>query len=208
MTRKNANKKFRKKSFIIGCLLVAIAILIYGYKIFIDHRFIKNEEAMIDEFFKDEYSVLLNNKTDIKSVSTSYLAILEIDKIGLKTGIVCYDSNDNNVNKHIEILAGSKMPDIDNSVLILAGHSGTSRVSYFQKLNLVNTSDNIFLYYKGQKYTYSVYNKYKVNKNGEISIRGNNTTTMVLTTCDIDSSDKQLVVMAELIDIESYKEGS
>ena len=203
MIRKNENSKFFKRPLVFGFFLILFALLICVYEIYSNYCFIKNEENMIEDFFNHDYNYqnLTNLDSNVTAIPSKYIAVLEIEKIGLKTGLVNYDSTDNTVNKHVEILSGSKMPYIGHSTLILAGHSGTSRVSYFKKLHLLDIEDKIYLYTKGQKFIYLITDKYKVNKNGKISIRSNNT-TLALTTCDVDSDNKQLVVIAELSDVE------
>ena len=59
---------------------------------------------------------------------------MEIPSISLKTGLVDFKSSENNVNKRVQIIAGSQMPNIKKGNLILAAHSGTSNISYFKNL--------------------------------------------------------------------------
>ena len=48
--------------------------------------------------------------------------------------MVDFKSSENNVNEHVQIIAGSQMPNIKKGNLILAAHSGTSNISYFKNL--------------------------------------------------------------------------
>ena len=91
------------------------------------------------------------------------------------------------------------MPNVDKGNFILASHSGTSKVSYFRKLDKAKIGDKVNIYYQNIKYVYKIKNKYLLNKDGNIEIyRNKDVTTLTLTTCDTKSDTKQLVVIAEL----------
>lgn len=124
-----------------------------------------------------------------------YLIKINIPKISLDEIIYPYSSLDNNVNKSIEILYPSIMPNQSKSLLILAAHSGNSKVSYFKNLYLLEKSDLIYLNYNNYIYIYEVINIEKQNKNGEITIAKNNSTPiLILTTCDQEDKTKQIVL--------------
>jgi len=124
-----------------------------------------------------------------------YIAVLEIPKIGLKRGLVAYDSWLNNVNYNIQILSPVRMPnEIGN--FILASHSGNSKVAFFDKLYLLKLGDVIYVYYDGVKYEYHVTHQYEIKKNGELLLPDRMSEfNLVLTTCS-KNKNKQLVVIA------------
>ena len=91
------------------------------------------------------------------------------------------------------------MPDIENGNLILAGHNGYLKSSYFRYLYRLIPSDKVSVFYNGYEYIYEVINTYKVNKTGTVKvIRNNNKTTLTLITCSGDT--EQLVVICELVE--------
>ena len=91
------------------------------------------------------------------------------------------------------------MPDVVGGNLILAAHSGNARISYFRNLNKLEIGDEATVDYKDKTYTYKVVNIYDVDKNGKVEIKRNlSKTTLTLITCK-DNSNKQLVVICELI---------
>ena len=63
-----------------------------------------------------------------------YIGYLNIPKISLNYGYVEKDSYYNNVNRNIQVISISDYPNIEGGNFIIAGHSGTSEVSYFKSL--------------------------------------------------------------------------
>lgn len=122
-----------------------------------------------------------------------FLAKLEIPSIKLKSSLY----KNNNVNKNIEILFPSIMPDKPNSTLILAAHSGNSNVSYFKNLDKLKLNDIAKIYYKNNTYIYKVINIERQNKNGYITIFNKDISQLILTTCDQKDKNKQLVIILE-----------
>lgn len=127
----------------------------------------------------------INNNYNTKSkTDNNYLAILNIPKINLYKEFYDYESPLNTVEKNIEVIEKSKMPDIKNGNLILASHSGNSNIAYFKNLDKLKLKDLIFIHYNGKKYKYIVENIYDVKKTGYIEInRNKNKTTLTLITC-------------------------
>lgn len=127
----------------------------------------------------------VNNNYNTKSkTDNNYLAILNIPKINLYKEFYDYESPLNTVEKNIEVIEKSKMPDIKNGNLILASHSGNSNIAYFKNLDKLKLKDLIFIHYNGKKYKYIVENIYDVKKTGYIEInRNKNKTTLTLITC-------------------------
>ena len=122
----------------------------------------------------------------------------------MKRGLVAINDKSNNVNKNIEIIKGSDMPDVANGNFILAGHSGYSNISYFKNLNKMELNDLIYVYYNGEKFNYKITNIYDVEKTGQVSIsKNNNANTLTLITCR-HNTNKQIVIIAELTNREVY----
>ena len=187
----------------IGCFLIAVGVLFltikYIYNYFLDAKNEKESEEKIKDFFK------IKEQGNVKEIDNSYIAILEIPSILLRKGLVDKNSPYNNINQNIQILKESNMPNNENSVLILAAHSGYGSVSFFKKLDNVNISDTVNIFYNNEKYIYEVVSIYEKNKDGKINIKNEgNSSILVLTTCSTRSRDKQLVVVARLINLYVY----
>ena len=131
----------------------------------------------------DDYPQLLW----IKNTDDSIGKII-INKISLKEKLYPINNSKNNIEKHVAILE-----EIDNT-LILAAHSGTGNIAYFERLDELNLDDEIILYYKNKKYIYIVTEIYEEKKNGYIHINKNKKRQLVLTTCSPKKTNYQLIV--------------
>ncbi len=212
MIKKEKNKKkFKSQFLVIGSLSILVGISIIGYHIYSDYRLKNIEDNNIQEFFNEEQNeetiqeevfVEVENK-NVDETNYDYIAVLEIPKINLKRGL-SQDKYYNNVNRNVEILKGSTMPNISKGNFILAGHSGSGRVAYFRNLNKLTIGDISYIYYGGIKYTYKVNNIYDIEKTGTATItRDLNKTTLTMITCR-HNTNKQIVIISELINQESY----
>nr|MBP3258585.1 sortase [Bacilli bacterium] len=212
MIKKEKNKKkFKSQFLVIGSLSILVGISIIGYHIYSDYRLKNIEDNNIQEFFNEEQNeetiqeevfVEVKNK-NVDETNYDYIAVLEIPKINLKRGL-SQDKYYNNVNRNVEILKGSTMPNISKGNFILAGHSGSGRVAYFRNLNKLTIGDISYIYYGGIKYTYKVNNIYDIEKTGTATItRDLNKTTLTMITCR-HNTNKQIVIISELINQESY----
>ena len=176
----------------ISYILIIIGILLLITKIN------NNLENKIDTSLKmninqNDENIFLKEATLIE-----YILYLKIPKINLNKGITSKDSKFNDVDRNIQILKESDMPNIENGNLILAAHSGNSNVSYFKDLNKLELNDNIYVEYNNKKYHYKIVNYYKVEKTGLIDIvRNKFKPTLTLITC-IENTNKQLVIICEL----------
>ena len=190
---------------IIGSLFLLIGVSLILYD-FLSKRNVEiNEQMAIEEFYTTQEEVKEESTTTTQKVKEvkkpnkiNYIAILKIPKIDLERGLVNPKSYLNDVKYNLEIVEGSSMPDIKNSNLIIASHSGTARISYFRNLNKLSINDEILLIYKNKTYKYKVSNKYEIEKTGTAKIiRNNNKTTITLITCKY-KTNKQIVVIADL----------
>ena len=127
-----------------------------------------------------------------------YIAILKIPKIGLERGFYDKNSKLNNVDYNILFHKESDYPDEENSNVILASHSGTSSISYFKNLYLLEKNDIAYLTYNGKTYTYKIVNIYYEAKDGDVAIyRNNKKSTLTLITCTKDDNSKQTIYILE-----------
>lgn len=209
MRKQKENK--RRLIKIASFLLLIIGISFIALE-FLSKTKIKNEETKaIEEFYHQEKIIKENKpKTEVQENSINgsskqkartkkksiYIAILKIPKINVERGLVDPKSKYNDVKYNVEIIKGSDMPNVPNGNLILAGHAGSARISYFRNLKKLQKGDDIFIYYQGKKYNYKVINIYEVDKTGTVKILRNNKTTLTLVSC-IHQEPKQIVVIAE-----------
>ena len=205
---KSIKNKIYTLFVVIGTFLIigGTSIIIYDYLNNKNQEKIENEK--VDNFFEievNEESPIEEEKqeTDIQDDSLDYIAILEIPKINLKRGLYDKNSSKNNVNKNIYFLKETTLPDEQtNSHIILASHSGNSRVAFFNNLKKLKISDEVYFYYKGIKYIYEVSDRYEIEKTGKAFIKNNSTSDITLITCI--KNNKQVVYIATLIEKENY----
>ena len=210
------NKESKGQLFIVGSFFILLSISIVSINLFTDYINKQKEKNLIKQYYETEEYVVdipvmeeeivqeeqqVEEKKEEKKVEVNYIAVIKIPKIGLEKGLASKDSYWNNVNRNIEILSESDMPDVEKGNVILAGHSGNSGVSYFRKLNKLQIDDKVSISYNGKEYVYKMVNSYEIEKNGYAHIlRNAEKTTLTMITCK-HNTNKQLVVICELVDI-------
>ena len=117
-----------------------------------------------------------------------------IPKIQLEEDFYSKDSIENTIEKHVTILKESTFREEDNSLMILAAHSGTAGVAFFKRLDELEIHDLIYLTYNGINYTYEVNDIWEEKKNGYIHINREETDQLILTTCSPKNDGFQLVI--------------
>ena len=198
-------RKSKIVSIIIGIILLVAVIIFNLYNYSSSKKEVIIEENKIEKFFVEEIIeepqiTEINPVTESKHQNTTnYSMIVEIPNIGLKKGLCSIGQECNAVSKNIQILKESDMPNVTNGNLLLAGHNGNSKVSFFNKLDKIKVNDSIYIYYNGTKYEYKLSNYYDIKKTGKAIIhRDNDKTTLVLITCKKNTDDKQVVYIAYL----------
>ena len=207
-------RKENKIILLIGVFLIIFSIFLISLDIYKSTKKEVEEVKMVDDFFIEEEHSEENipqeqpKEEDNKkssSPSYNYIAILEIPSIDLKKGLVDYNSRYNNVKYNIQIIEHSQMPNVENSNLILAGHNGTSGVSFFRNLYKLKEDSLIYIYYDGIKYIYKLNNYYDTSKDGKVEIvRNRYKNTITLITCKRGTKDKQTVFIGYLVDKVDY----
>ena len=211
LKRKEKNNK--SQLIKVGSFFILLGISVISINLIINFINIKNEKDLIKEYYENEEYIVdvpveeetpqeepVEEKQEEKKVEVNYIAVIKIPKIGLEKGLASKDSYYNNVNRNIQILTESDMPDKEKGNVILAGHSGNSSVSYFRKLNKLQNNDEVIISYKGKDYVYRMVNSYEIEKNGYAHIlRNAEKTTLTLITCK-HNTNKQLIVICELIE--------
>lgn len=206
-------RKENKWLILLGIILIVVSIFIISLDIYKSTKKEIQEVELVEEFFEEveevkndeEVSIIEEEKVETSSPTYNYIAILEIPSINLKRGLVDYNSKYNNVKYNIQIIEHSQMPNVENSNLILAGHNGTSNVSFFKDLYKLKEDSLIYLYYDGYKYIYKLNNSYDTNKDGKVEIvRNRYKNTITLITCKRNTKDKQTVFIGYLVDKVEY----
>lgn len=142
--------------------------------------------------------IILLNKQDIYKQDTQnkeeIIGNLIIDKINLDMPLYNIESKNNNIEENVTILNESILPPNEKSIVFLAAHSGTSKVSYFNDLDKLKINDTILLTINNIKNTYQITNIYKQKKNGYIKVNKENKDQLILTTCDPNNNKYQLII--------------
>ncbi len=181
----------KKKNKIFLLLFFLATLNGYIFSSLINKSIEKKEKQKVEAFIS--FNNLFPN-------DNQFIGVLEIPKIKLKRGFYNISSKKNTVNKNIEMIETSLMPDKKNSNLILASHSGNSKISYFKKLYEVEIGDLAFIYYDKKKYTYKLLYKYDEKKDGILSIRRPfHQTNLTLITCDKKDNALQNVYIFKLM---------
>ena len=153
----------------------------------------KSNEKKDDENNLGTESKVLKNEV----LEDDYLGIISIPKIGLRKKIYDIGSYRNDVDRNIEVLDSSKMPDVMGGNFILAAHNGNTSLGYFRDLHRLKVGDEVTIDYKNKNYVYEVSKIYDVLKTGEVAIkRDKSQSTITLITCL--GNDRQLVVIGYL----------
>ena len=216
-------KKRNKKKILTPTLVATISallIMIGGYLVsynYVQSKKVYAYDYVSTEFFaeKDEEGtpvVIKKEKEEEKQeyiqeddpvISNEYIGYLIIPKINLTKGFVDRRSTENDVEKNIYIVDGSTYPDVEKGNFIIAAHSGPGWQAFFNELYQLTIGDQIYVTYKGKKYTYQLTNVYKQEKTGKIAIyRNYEKSTLTLITCTNHDLTSQTVYISELINVE------
>lgn len=147
-----------------------------------------NNEIKLNDYY---------HKADTTESYDKFQAVLAIPKINLNQGLYSQNSKYNSVKYGLEIIANTDFPPKSN-LLIIAGHSGNSVISYFKKLNKLDIKDRVILKYQNKKYNYEIYKKYKITKIGQLNLPQFKNKTLCLVTCDQSDKTKQIILLAKL----------
>ena len=216
-------KKRNKKKKLTPTLVAAISallIMIGGYLVsynYVQSKKVYAYDYVSTEFFaeKDEEGtpvVIKKEKEEEKPeviqedepvITNEYIGYLIIPKINLTKGFVDRRSSENDVEKNIYIVDGATYPDVEKGNFIIAAHSGPGWQAFFNELYQLTIGDQIYVTYKGKKYTYQLTNVYKQEKTGKIAIyRNYEKSTLTLITCTNHDLTSQTVYISELINVE------
>ena len=141
---------------------------------------------------------IMNKFDELVFVKENYYAKLSIPKIDLEQILYPKEDIRNDIDSNIIFVDGSNLPNEKNGNVVIAGHSGSTTVSYFKYLYKLEEGDIIYLEYDNTLYEYKVDKRYLVDKIGTVDIiKDKNKSTLTLVTCS--GKEKQLVLVANLI---------
>lgn len=197
-----------------GIYLVTIGVAILGfYFIYNNSLDTRNKEdinkyieetSVVDEQPEEVIEENQNENTTNKNYNITYTAILEIPKINLKRGVVDSTKNFNSINYAISVDNSSHYPN-ELGNFILYSHSGNSNIAFFNRLNKLDINDDIYVYYNGVKYHYSIRNKYDIEKTGKAKVISRKDDKYItLITCNQNKKGFQIVIEGKLIDEINY----
>jgi len=195
------------------CLLLSISLIVFitiiclSNILCVDNTKIqtKEENIKINEFFNVDFKDSVDNHKLLNdNTNNKYTAILEIPSINLRKGLYDIKSKNNSVDKNLQILTPSSFPNVKGSNLIIAGHSGTGSLAFFDDLKKLKIGSESYIYYENVKYIYKVVDIYEIEKTGEAEIiKDYNATSLVFITCKVNTN-KQIVIISNLIKETNY----
>lgn len=139
--------------------------------------------------------VIVNDTSVYEYNTDMYYGYLIIPKIEMKKGFYNVDSRLNNVNKNVTLI-NSNIPN----TYILAAHSGTGSLAYFNNLRYLEVGDDIYLMFSDRKIHYKIVKIRNEVKNGKIHIK-NKEKMIILTTCNQEMKGYQLIIEGEEMDV-------
>jgi len=179
---------------------LVICILTFGYS-FLCMSMLDVSKKRVKAYSVNQDNLKISNNF-IEDLSSSdfdndILGKVNIPKIGIYNNLYKIDSPLNTVDKNIEVLKSSDMPDVKGGNFILASHNGLSSIAYFHDLNKLEVGDDVYISYNGVDYRYFIHHIYDVMKTGKVEIkRDKSKSAITLITCK--GEDKQLVVIGYL----------
>lgn len=163
-----------KRRNILIVLLILFSFLLVGC----------SNERVIIETKTEEYNDSFN----------TYYGYLTIPKISMKLGFYQIGSDLNTVSKNIELIETGI-----NNTYLLAAHSGSGYLAYFNDLRYLSINDDIYLEFKEYTNHYRVTNIRREKKDGNIGI-SNKENQLILTTCDQVVKGYQLIIESILVE--------
>lgn len=198
------SKITKRQILIVASLFFLTGVSILSASYYQIYKEEKAKQKKITTFLKHQKEIpnpeFIENNDETQQVlkqAEEYIAVLEISSINLRIGLYDKNSKQNNVNKNVKVLDESDMPDVNNGNFILAGHSGHSKIAYFNNLKKLTKNDVAYVYYNSEKFSYKLVNQYEVDKTGKAKIiRNFNRKILTLITCK-QHSDKQVIYIFE-----------
>lgn len=128
---------------------------------------------------------------ETKSVSYANLIMLKIPKINLLTKVIKANENFSNLNSSLVYYREFN----PNNKIIIFGHSGMGKGTYFNRLDELSLDDEVYLQYNKKIYKYSITRTYNIlKKDTYILKKEDDSKKLLLVTCIKNNKNKRLVV--------------
>ena len=131
-------------------------------------------------------------ENNVSLEKNNYYGYLIIPTLNMTYGFYDINNKLNDVDKNVTLINSN----IENT-FILAAHSGTGNLAYFNDLKYLEKDDEIYLKFKDKILKYEIVNIRSEKKNGKIKIK-NKENQLILTTCDQVRKGNQLIIEANL----------
>ena len=166
-------------------LLFILIIIIYLFTCYKIYNYFKNNKVITR-------NISTTTKIGYNTIKREIKGKIIIDKINLSNDLYDIKSKENNVDKNVTILRGDF--EEKNGIVIIAAHSGNSKISYFQNLDRLQINDTVKIIYNSKEYTYIIKDIWNTKKTGEIKVPNMNANQLVLTTCSPNKNNYQLII--------------
>lgn len=167
--------------FLFSLLLIFLYQSIRGKEVSIHTKKIDRENI---------YNELKNNK----KTNVSY-AQLMIPDLNINRPLYNITDKRNNVEKEVMVLETS---DFSSGNIVLAAHSGEGYNAYFNILDQLDETMDIYILYQDYIYTYKLFCFNEVAKTGYVIVNTYAYPTLQLITCKKNDSTKQIVFTAKM----------
>ena len=131
-------------------------------------------------------------ENEVSLDKSKYYGYLIIPSIDMTYGFYDIHNKLNSVDKNVTLINAN----IKNTY-VLAAHSGTGNLAYFNDLKYLKEFDVIYLKFNDKILEYEVINIKSEKKNGKIKVK-NQENQLILTTCDQIRKGNQLIIEAKL----------
>ncbi len=179
---------FLKKLFKIIIVLGGIYLILHSFS---NITYKVNNQIKLSDYY-------VNKEIASPKAKDNFIATLEIPQINFKQGLYNKTSKYNSVDYGLEIIDNTDFPEFSD-LLIIAGHSGNSKLAYFNDLDKLTLGSIITLNYQTKIYNYKLVKYYEIEKTGKLSLPEFENKTLCLVTCKKHDKTKQLVFIATLI---------
>ena len=185
---KRKRLRLRKRRFLL--LIVLVLIVFSSFKRF-DFQKTKTTNNHISILQEED------NSFEEEIISNTF-AFLEIPKINLNQELFPLESKENDVDKNLFLVNNSVFPkENSTSNVIIAGHSGNSKISYFKNLYKLALNDELYFFYQGRKYIYKVKKIEYQDKTGTLFLKNDFLNMLTLITCTNNDNKMQTIYYAE-----------
>lgn len=195
------NEIYRKKHFFIFQLIISI-IVVLAIIYFIFHHFynISKQEKLSNQIMNNYslsrlYANISNNSLESENAENSneLFGIIEIPKINLSYPVF------NNLTEELLKISPCKFYGStlnENGNICIAGHNYDNG-KFFSNISMLQSNDEIYIYYENIKYTYTVTSNYEVLSNNLSPIFNYEKDKKLLTlvTCN-NFNDNRIIIKA------------